>query len=230
MKTNFLLLPLLLLAGCQTPPPDAKPLPDLPPMPGRTENYAGRAPRDPAPAPRETTCGAPTETNSASPAQVVEALIAQNDALTARLRALENNATGTPTPSATPARTNAEPLAPMESSPRVAAPTPSEIPPLLVPNADGVIDTTARHASGTPGNPFAVRTLATEAGREIILSFQGIIQGARPCALVNGRVVEAGETIESLRLTRLEPAALILSGDGFAINLPLGTTKVRLAL
>lgn len=201
-------------------------------MPGRAENYAGRAPRDPAPAPRETPRVAPTETNSAPPAQVVEALIAQNDALTARLRALENNATGTPPPSppVTSTHASAEPSAPVESAPRVASPAPSESTPLLVPNAEGVIDTTAHHASGAPGNPFAVRTLATEAGREIILAFQGIIQGARPCALVNGRVVEAGDTIESLRLTRLEPAALILSGDGFAINLPLGTTKVRLAL
>lgn len=230
MKNNFLLFPLLLLAGCQTPPPVGKPLPDLPPMPGRSENYAGRAPRDPAPAQRETTRVAPTETNSASPAQVVEALIAQNDALTARLRALENGAAGTPAPAATVTRTNAELPAPVEPAPRVASPVPTESTPLLVPNADGVIDTTAHHASGTPGNPFAVRTLATEAGREIILAFQGIIQGTRPCALINGRVVEAGDAIESLRLTRLEPAALILSGDGFAINLPLGTTKVRLAL
>ena len=241
MKIEFFLLSLL-LAGCQTMPPVVKPLPDAPPLRAKPENYADRAPRATAPAPPEATSVAPGEP-SVPPAQVIEALMAQNDALTARLHARENSATGTPPPApaaaATPAIAEppaAEPPpptrlpAPAESAPPAASVTPSEPTPLLAPNAEGVIDTTALAASGAPANPFAVRTLPTAAVREVSFAVQGIIQGARLCALINGRVAEAGDAVESLRLTRLEPEALVLSGDGFAINLPLGATRVRLAL
>jgi len=101
-----------------------------------------------------------------------------------------------------------------------------------VPNAAGAIDATAlaATAAGSLPNPFAVRAASADPAREITLDVQGIVTGAQPCALVNGHVVEPGDTIESLRLARLSADSLVLNGDGFAINLPLGTTKVRLAL
>ena len=87
MKTNLQLAAfVLLLAGCQTTKPVVKPLPDLPPLPGQADHYADHARREPTAARHETTSVPPNEM-SVPPAQIIEALIAQNDALTARLHA-----------------------------------------------------------------------------------------------------------------------------------------------
>ena len=239
MKTKIVLVLSLLLAGCQTKSPVGTPLPDAPPLRGKPANYVDRAPRDAVPAPRETPSIAPSE-KSAQQTQVIEALIAQNDALTARLSAAEHEPAPSSVPSSPALTTAAAPIIPpvpaaptTSSSPATAAlPRPAPDLPLLVPNAAGAIDATAlaATAAGSLSNPFAVRAATADPAREITLDVQGIVTGAQPCALVNGHVVEPGDTIESLRLARLNADSLVLNGDGFAINLPLGTTKVRLAL
>ena len=253
MKTN-LVIACLLLTACQSAPPALKPLPDPLPLRDRPENLAGRTVRKDGPpgaATREAPPAADAEKLTRQ-TQWIEALIAQNDALTVRLGTLERAAASVPplaaaaptnpaTVEATPPKAPAPPpalAAPVNDvalpANTIAAPSaaepPAQSPPLLVPNADGVIDTTVLNASGNPTNPFAVRTLPADAVREATFVVGGIFQGGSPCALINGRVAEVGDLVESLRLTRISPEALVLTGDGFTINLPLGSTKVRLAL
>ena len=238
MKTTLLALSLL-FAGCQTAPRLPKPAPDPLPLRGRPGAYAGPAHAEPPPDTR----------NDDSTRQLVAALVTQNEALTARLQALESEAKapasatkpapatapGTVAPATLPSVGGVAP--PVAAAPTPPAPiaggadaAPADVP-LLVPNADGVIDLTALDAPvpGSPPNPFAVRALPADAVREISLDVQGILTGATPCALVGGQVVEPGGTVETLRLARLDPDALVLSGDGFDLRLPFGATKVRLA-
>ena len=253
MKTN-LVFACLLLAGCQSAPPALQPLPDPLPLRGRPENLAGRTVRNDGPlvaATRETPPTVDAEKLTRQ-TQLIEALMAQNDALTARLGTLKRDAASVPSPATVaptnPATVEATPPKPLAPPPPPSAPVnavalpattvatppatepPSESAPLLVPNADGVIDTTMLNVSGNPPNPFAVRTLPADAVREVPFVVQGVIEGALPCALINGRVAEAGDSVESLKLTHIAPEALVLTGDGFALSLPLGATKVRLAL
>ena len=84
--------------------------------------------------------------------------------------------------------------------------------------------------AGSPPNPFAVRTAPGGAAHETGGNGQGSLAGTAPCTVINEHVLEPGETIESLRLTRIAADAVVLNGDGFALSLPLGTTKVRLPL
>ncbi len=256
MKAKLLLLVCgSLLAGCQTPRPVIKPLPDPLPMREKPANYAEHAPASVTPT--VTVSVAPPSARNAEElarqSQVIEALIAQNDALTARLRQLERDgaasnagAAAIPVPAATPAppvsaispttpplsasTPSAAPSRAPTDTPATALPPPAPEKPLLTPNADGVIDVTALDPTppGAPLNPFAVRAPSADAGREITLRVQGIVTGEKPCAIVNDRVVECGQRIESLQLNRLLPDALVLGGDGFDLNLPLGATKVRL--
>jgi hypothetical protein len=236
MQTKLLLtVSVLFLAGCQTTPPAGQPLPDLAPLRGKAENYADRSSQASPPTAHETPSALPEE-KPAPPAQIIEALIAQNDALTARLHAVEHPPTPTPAPSSppSPAAPIVVPLLAQSTAPSSSAlsPPPSTEVPLLTPNAQGTIDATALTSTATGGlpNPFAVRAAATEPAHDITFDVQGIVTGAQPCALVNGHVVEAGDTVESLRLAHLSAGSLILKGDGFALNLPFGATKVRLPL
>lgn len=256
MKTNlFLLVCGSLLAGCQTVRPAIKPLPDPLPLRQQPANYAGHAPVNAPPTvtvsvvpPSPKTPEELTRQN-----QIIEALIAQNDALMARVHQLEaetaapvacaaplpaaapvsptpvSSASAAPQPSAAPVVTSALAPGPAVTPPAGLPELASEMP-LLVPNADGVIDVTALEAPppGTPPNPFAVRAPTAGAGRDITLRVQGIVTGENRSALVNDRVVECGQRVECLTLTRLLPDALVLTGEGFAINLPLGATKIRM--
>ena len=253
MKTNLIFV-CLLLGACQSSPPAVRPLPDPLPLRERPENLASATIRNdalPAAATRETPPSGDAEKLTRQ-TQWIEALIAQNDALTARLGTLERDPANVPLPAAaaptSPATVEGAAPKPPAPPPPPAAPVnpvalaantaaappaaepPSESTPLLAPNADGVIDTTVLNAPGNPPNPFAVRTLPADAVREVTFAVDGIFQGGSPCALINGRVAGVGDLVESLRLTRISPEALVLTGDGFAVNLPLGSTKVRLAL
>ena len=253
MKAN-LVLACLFLAGCQSAPTAVKPLPGPRPLPTRPQNQADHALVNQAPPAAATRDALPVvdAEKQSRQTQLIEALMAQNDALTTRLTTLEHSAASIPPSAPVPAPVSAQadapppepppsplpppaPPAPAAPPARVAPPPaapspPTESTPLLVPNADGLIDTTVLSASGNPPNPFAVRNLPVEAVREVSLAVQGIFQGTTPCALINGRVAEPGDSVESLRLARLAPEAVVLTGDGFALSLPLGATKVRLAL
>jgi hypothetical protein len=153
----------------------------------------------------------------------IEALIAQNEALTSRVRELE---TQPKLAAILPKETL--PSAPAETATVLTPPEPpSEA--ALVPNADGVLDLTAVR-TGDETNPFAVRTLPPESVREIALRVGGIVRGPSPCALINGRPVQVGDRIESLDVVRIEPAAVLLRHGAELLRLPLTEKPVRIRL
>lgn len=200
------LLPLLLiLAGCQSqptvPPPAAEPRPVSTPAPtGPSQvEWEKRLRRE---------------------RQLAEALLSQNDALQAELREAR-----------TPPPVKVEPLSP-PPIPTVTPPAPASVEPsgpVLLPNADGLIDLVVRELpkAGEPVNPFAVRTPSSDA-REITLKLQGIIAGEKPCALVNGRLVSVGETVEGLQLIHIGPEALFFTSAAMTLKLPLDFKSVRI--
>lgn len=217
MKITLFPLLVLVLAGCQTPPTFPREL------------------RRPAPEPRALAdAPAPLQPNAAlalklrQQVQLVEALMSQNDALVAQLKAAGQR----------PAESLAEPAGPsptqLPALPRNVAPAPT--PPaeerlaLLLPNADGLIDVTAVASGPTDGesaNPFAVRTPSSAPARETTLAVQGIMRGARPCAMVNDRPLEIGEAVDTLRLVRIEPDGLVFAAGEFFLKIPLGGKPVR---
>lgn len=216
---KYLLILLTLgLAGCQA----VTRVPALP------------VPAKPAPDPRPVATVPPAPLNPAlelrirQQAQYIEALLSQNDALAAKF-------TASP---ATPAGPTVAVMAP-EPSP---VPNPPSVPlsaqaaplePTLMPNADGVIDLAAVTADikpGEPVNPFAVRTMSAESVREVTLHVSGILAGAVPCAIINDRPMQAGETVESLLLERIEPDAVWLRFAGHRLRLPASEKPVRVRL
>jgi hypothetical protein len=231
---KYLLIALVIgLAGCQTPPP-----PRVLPAPAKPVAAIPPPPSPPARAPAPTS--ASLEQKLRQQAQYIEALISQNDALAAKLAGANG---GTPPP-----RT-AVPLPP-EPLLRTAVPLPPEplpvprpaplaptlpVEPVLTPNAENVIDLVAvivAEKPGEPVNPFTVRTVPPEAMREVSVHVGGIVAGPAACAVVNDRLVQAGETIESLAVERIEPDAVLLRHSGRLLRLPVTEkpTRVRLPL
>lgn len=154
------------------------------------------------------------------------ALIEQNDVLAEKLRTEPSVAPVTaPVPVAPP---------PSASVPVTAAPVPPpEDPklPLHAPNGDGLIDLTAPAGpTGAAVNPFALRFGTTETRREISLLVQAIATGPNACAVVNERMCEPGDVIESLRVDRIEADAVILRGDGYRLKIPPTDKPVRVRL
>ncbi len=172
--------------------------------------------------------------------QQIQALIAQNDALHARVRELETPPPPVPVapvaPAAVPVVTAPPPrvVAQPAAIPEPAAPAPAPVTELaLAPNADGVIDLAALLTATRDGedvNPFAVRSLPADAIREITLQVQGIVGGANPCALINHRAVQPPDTIESLTVVRVEPDAVLLRHAGHLLRLPVAEKAVRIRL
>jgi len=74
--------------------------------------------------------------------------------------------------------------------------------------------------------------MPAEAVREVMLHVSGIMSGAVPCAVINDRLVQAGETVESLTVERIEPDTLWLRHAGRRLRLPVSEkpTRVRLPL
>jgi hypothetical protein len=242
MKTSLILC-VLLCAGCHTARLPIKPLPEPPPIHGAPGTYAS-----------ESTVTAPHDSTSderrAEQDRLIAALAEQNEILTARLQALEHpgDAPATKPPAAPVANVPATPPPPLPTgtpisstppipasasappeTPPAARETPVDDAPPLVPNADGVVDLTLLDAPppGSVPNPFALRAPATGAPHELTLAVQGIFCGPSPCALINERVVEPGDLIESLKITRIESDAILLKGDEFNLRLPLGDKPVR---
>lgn len=218
---KYLLLVLLVgLAGCQSSPaPSVLPAPASPP--------AASVPPPAQPSAPATPSANGLELKVRQQAQYIEALISQNDALTAKLAVPK--ATPQPVVSVPPAREPAP--APQPPAPRL----PISAEPTLTPNADNVIDLIAAivtEKSGEPVNPFAVRTVPPEAMREVGLLVGGIAAGPMACAVINDRLVQVGETIESLTVERIEPDAVLLRHSGKLLRLPVAEkpTRVRLPL
>ncbi len=213
---HLLLVLLVGLAGCQSSPaPSVLPTPANPPA-------AVVPPSAPA-----TPSASGLELKVRQQAQYIEALISQNDALTAKLAA----------PKAAPQPVVSVPVArepaPVPQPPATRLPISAE--PTLTPNADNVIDLIAAivtEKSGEPVNPFTVRTVPPEAMREVSLQVGGIAVGPMACAVINDRLVQVGETIESLAVERIEPDAVLLRHSGKLLRLPVAEkpTRVRLPL
>ena len=228
MKSLTLTVALMLLAGCRTPVPQLLPLPKSVPEP-----KAIAAPITPVPAVTPVINPA-TEQRLKQQRQMIEALMSQNDALTAKLS----------TPVSEPASVQA-PTSPSSvvivENPRVTVTEPTPLlvpvpmPPAVVvfvaPNADGVIDLTVISTpSNEPVNPFAVRHLPAGATHEVALQINGIIGGSTPSALVNGRVIQPGEAVESLTLERCETDAAIFRRGEHLLRLPISTQAIRVRL
>lgn len=226
MRIDLLFLPLILLgAGCQTAAHRAAPTAP-PPLSAPSLDSQEKTLRQ---------------------EQQIQALIAQNEALHARVHELESAPLPqTPAQPEPPVITVIEPKAP----PPAPAPTPGTLPTsvltvlpptvppavvesALMPNADGVIDLAAVHTDAKPGdevNPFAVRSLPPDAIHEITLRVTGLIHGATPCALVNGRAIQPDEAIESLTLVQVEPEAALFRHGPHLLRVPVSAQPVRLRL
>lgn len=217
MNKTTTLLPslILLLVGCQATPVTTphtqaatKPSPVHPPPVTRDE-----APTDDA---------SLFEAKIRQQAQYIEALISQNDALTAKLQRGSIVDTS-PLPPALPPPAELPPSSPPTS--------PDE--PVLAPNADGVIDLVAVSVSeetGEPVNPFTIRSISDDAVREVTVKVGGIIAGPVACAVINEQFLKTGEAIESLTIERIDPNAVFLRHGHHRIRLPVSEQSVRVRL
>ena len=239
---HLLLVFVIALAGCQSAPTAT-----LLPAPAKPAAPVSPPSALPTVAPAPASAG--LEQKIRQQAQYIEALISQNEALTARQAV---------TPISAPPPANVAPLPPQSSLlspeptplPRPASvpaplpppPVPVSAPPIplpqeptLTPNADNVIDLVAvvvADKSGEPVNPFTVRTVPPEAMREVTLQVGGIVAGPIACAIVNDRLVQVGELIESLAIERIEANAVLLRHSGRLLRIPVAEkpTRVRLPL
>ena len=219
---KYLLVSIVIgLAGCQsTPAPSVLPAPTKPVV------TLPPAPTVPVVVPGPASAG--LEPKLRQQAQYIEALISQNDALTAKITTASSSVP--PPPTVVPLPPDPVPL------PRPAQVSPALPPePTLTPNADNVIDLVAFVVSEKPGepvNPFTVRTVPPEAMREVTLHVGGIVAGPMACAVINDRLVQVGEIIESLAVERIEPDAVLLRHSGRLLRLPVAekSTRVRLPL
>ena len=219
---KYLLVSIVIgLAGCQsTPAPSVLPAPTKPVV------TLPPAPTVPVVVPGPASAG--LEPKLRQQAQYIEALISQNDALTAKITTASSSMP--PPPTVVPLPPDPVPL------PRPVSVSPTLPPePTLTPNADNVIDLVAFVVSEKPGepvNPFTVRTVPPEAMREVTLHVGGIVAGPMACAVINDRLVQVGEIIESLVVERIEADAVLLRHSGRLLRLPVAekSTRVRLPL
>ena len=215
----LLLIVSVLLVGCQSRPV-ANPAPVRPTLPPPAELPVHVAP------PNALATQA-LERRIRQQSQFIEALVSQNEALTAKLNA----------PAAVAASPGIVLPAPADPVPSVAPDKsppgrPAE-PPSLVPNAEGVIDVAAAALAaktGEPVNPFAVRTVSAEGIREETLRVNGIIAGPVACAVINDRLVQAGETIGSLTVESVGTDVGLLRHGAHRLRLSVSELPVRVRL
>ncbi len=216
---KYLLVSIVIgLAGCQS-----KPAPSVLPAPAKPA-AAIAPPPSPAAAPPVSASGG-LEQKIRQQAQYIEALISQNDALTAKLAGTNGAA---PPPAVIPPPPEPSP------QPRPAPVSPAPPPePTLAPNADNVIDLVAvivAEKPGEPVNPFTVRTVPPDAMREVTLHVGGIVAGPIACAVINDRLVQVGEIVESLAVERIEADAVLLRHSGLLLRLPVAEKPIRVRL
>lgn len=160
--------------------------------------------------------------------QEIQALIAHNEALRAEIHELNARPVTPPTPTAAFEKPAAKAEPPV---PRAAAQkTPeADFGPVLLPNADGLIDLTVLPPSrdGDEDNPFAVRILPADAVREIPVHVAGVVGGEKPCAFVNGRPVQEGESVDSLRVVRIAAEGVLFLQGSHLLRIPVSAKPVR---
>lgn len=207
------------LAGCQSSPAPAV-------LPAPTKAIAAISPSPVPPAPVASTPSAGLEQKIRQQSQYIEALISQNDALAAKLAAKS----ATPQPAMTVPPPMPE-LAPVVPPARTSSVVVTEA--TLSPNVDGVIDVVAALVSPKPGepvNPFTVRTVPPETVREVTLLVGGVAFGATPCAVVNDRLLQVGDAVDSLTIERIEADAVVARHSGKLLRLPVSEKPVRVRL
>lgn len=233
MKINALLLSLpLLLCGCQSGaavpiasrPAEASPTPAAPPPP---------PPRVRAPEVVKTyTIGAyvdpndPTLRHEAHTVQRIEAAAYWDLRPLAAADATPSVIPETAQPKSVASLPTPRPVAPM------ALPAPEltvDPEPALMPNGDGLIDlASAGRPASEEVNPFAVRTTTSVPTRTIELRVTGILSGAKPCAIINGQLIELGGIVEGLVLRHIEPGGVVLTLGRHRLRVPLSAGPVRI--
>jgi hypothetical protein len=101
---------------------------------------------------------------------------------------------------------------------------------ILQPDSSGIIDLTllGKKSVDDASNPFVVAPIPT-AVREVLVSVQGVLPGPNPSAIVNDRPVEIAESVDSLRLARVDADAVIFACGEHQLRIPLGRpVRVRL--
>lgn len=220
----------MLLAGCRTATPLA---PNLPAPKVAADAHSVVV--TPAPAlPPAPPSAVALEQKLTHQAQLIEALMSQNDALTARLSTPSSPPPEAPKPEAAKPAAEPDPHRTITSAVAAAAiPAPIEPANFVTPNADGLVDLTAMDAAGADAaNPFAVRRPASDPGKEITLQVTGIITGRTAAALINDRLMQAGDVVETLTVERIETDAVVLRHQNHLLRLPIAEkpAHVRLSL
>lgn len=128
-------------------------------------------------------------------------------------------------------KTMATPPAPVVAPPETPSPPPL-LEPALAPNAEGIIDLALAlpPAVAEGDNPFAVRRSGVAPTREVTLHVAGLVGGANPCALINERLVQVGEIIETLLVVQLEDRSVLLRAGDQLLRVPVSADGVRIRL
>jgi len=223
MRLLLLIVPIIFV-GCRTAPLPTFPLPSASPV----VPVPLMAPPPAVPPPTIQ-----LEQKIRQQAQIIEALISQNDALMAKLAASATT-TGPTITVAPPAVASI--VAPALISPATVAPAvPASVPSpefALTPDAEGVIDLTAT-ASQKPDelvNPFTVRSAPKESVRDVTLHVGGIVAGPNVCAIVNDQLIQPGDTLESFSVERIESDAVFLRREGQRMRLPVSAQPIRVRM
>ncbi|MBS0661675.1 MAG: general secretion pathway protein GspB [Verrucomicrobia bacterium] len=207
MRNSLLLITLLLAAGCQAAP--------------RSKPVAVAPPAVPVHAASDA------EAKLAEARRFIGALLEQNDVLRAQLRSAAAADSSGPAEMA-PNLAGTETLA----APSGAKP-PDPLPdlPLALPNPEGIIDLAVlAHPADATVNPFTLRASAADPRREVGLLVQGLCAGPNASALINDRVVQVGDAVESLTVERIEPDAVILRTEGYRLKLVAAEKPTRVRL
>jgi hypothetical protein len=207
-----LIVPICLgLAGCQT----AAPVPLSPPRQPEIRT---------APVTPVVQSSTPAlERKVRQQAQYIEALLSQNEALTAKLAAAPS----------LPAAAAAAPLASAKPSAVLSTPATDSGEAMLSPNSEGVIDLTAAESETHPGelaNPFAVRAPTAGNLREVSLRVSGILSGPIACAVINDRLFQANESVDALTVDRIEAEAVCLKFRGQRLRVPVSDQAVKVKI
>lgn len=107
---------------------------------------------------------------------------------------------------------------------------------VILPDADGVLDVAAAQqarAFDAIPNPFRIRYRPAPAIREVPLVISSVLIPDRPedaSAVINGRLYSPGDTIEGLKLTRIQADGLELRGDDIVLRVPVQDQPPKLRL
>ena len=169
------------------------------------------------------------EAKLAEARKFIGALIEQNDVLREQLRVALESHPQLAAETAAPAPVVAAPAPIAGVAPQAQEKSPDL--PLATPNAEGLIDLASlAHPADVPVNPFTLRASASDPKRELSLLVQGLSSGPNASALINDRVYQVGDSIESLKLERIDPDTVTLRTDAHRIKLTAAEKPTRVRL